>query len=85
MSEEAWMHGSYVAMAIAGCFGKKHKYPDKPIDFHEGQDNENQEPVEQLSDTDKFAAWAMTFNQVRFNNPSLNGEESEVNEDGGDG
>lgn len=53
MSEVGWMNGHYVARAIGACFPKGKKYPDEYIEFYQS---------EEVSDADRFWAFAQTYN-----------------------
>lgn len=45
-NHNAWLHGQYVACAVASCFSKKAKYPKKPFEIAGGQaDRERMERI----------------------------------------
>ena len=57
---KAWLHGNYVAEAIACCFGKDHEYPSMP----RGLKKEQTEQISTLTDAEKFAMFAKQFNNA---------------------
>lgn len=61
-NESAWLNGFYGAMAIASCLSKKAKYPTKPIDFKNEQNEIDQEEKNKI-DSLRFSAWAQVFNE----------------------
>lgn len=67
----AWTNGQYVAMAIAACLSKKHKYPDKPNTLKYDEESKSR----RMTDAERFWAWAQAFNA------NMKSNESEVMED----
>lgn len=59
---EAWLHGRYVLESIAACFGKNSKYPKQPYGKEKAEDNVG----EQISDADRFKAFANQYNMEKF-------------------
>lgn len=83
--EEGWLSGQYVARAIAACFsGKSNSYPRKPSvykigrGYSEAQDDDAEEVEEieekPMSDAERFAAWAISFNKAKFGINPITGE-----------
>ncbi len=58
---EAWIQGIYFQQAIASCFNKDAKYPEKPINF-------SGEPEPMPVIVDKFEALTIMWNQERRQN-----------------
>ena len=56
MNYDAWLHGLYFSHSINANFGKNGKYPEKPIEL--GSKKESNP----LSDSERFGAWAIAFN-----------------------
>ena len=52
---QSWFTGFYVLQAIGSAFSKTAKYPDKPVELNEPE----------MSDAEKFKAWAEQFNILR--------------------
>lgn len=82
--ELAWINGIYVARAVGACF--KGKYPDKPLDFYNVNNNtfldvDQEEETKKPKDVVDFEAWAIAFNQKQFSGEKTT-DESEVKEDG---
>lgn len=60
----AWLNGIYVAKAIASCFSKNEKYPEKPIDFNIGSSKEVSEKSLD-ENAANFREYAIAFNIQR--------------------
>lgn len=52
----AWLTGLYMTHAIAACFSKNKKYPEKPFESMK-QEQAN------WTHAERFEAWAMAFNK----------------------
>lgn len=81
----AWIQGIYVARAVGACF--KGKYPEKPIDFYNLDNNdftkdEEKDKPKRAKDVEAFEAWAIAFNKEKFGGNNTAEDESEVKEDG---
>lgn len=81
----AWINGIYVARAVGACF--KGKYPEKPIDFYNLENNdfeseEKKDRPKRKKDVEAFEAWAIAFNKEKFGGAKPTEDESEVREDG---
>lgn len=84
--EDGWLSGQYVARAIAACFsGKSNSYPRKPSIYKTGKsfntvpEDDIEEVAEQeestpMSDAERFAAWAISFNKAKFGINPLSGK-----------
>ena len=56
----SWLNGIYMTRAIAACFSKDEKYPEKPIDL--GNDKVESTPEENAMN---FREYAIAFNVQR--------------------
>ena len=65
----AWLTGLYVQEAIASCFSKDGKYPDKPHDiFKADKDNEKTYDDIMRENAENFRKFAEAFNKGRAAN-----------------
>lgn len=61
---QAWRTGSYVQAAIGSAFPKGRRYPSKPFVMDRYEFDEDGE-VHELTDADRFWAFAQSVNQSR--------------------
>lgn len=78
MDSESWLKGVYVQRAVS-TIGKG-RYPEKPLDPYNAM-KKQEEDVKPVSDSERFATWAMAFNKAKFGTTSLD-KESEVRKNG---
>ena len=62
LDESAWIGNRYTALAIATCFSKSAKYPEKPFDSYGLAPKQKNSPDDEPQDVVNFKAWAMAFN-----------------------
>ena len=60
-----WINGLYVKCAIAACLPGGGKYPETPMEIWLNE-NVSENDSEPITDADRFAAWASTFNKNKF-------------------
>ena len=55
MDYEGWLHGTYVANAIAACFSKRTKYPQRPLSVKDTPEPEDaRSAADMAADFKKF-------------------------------
>lgn len=76
---DGWVFGQYIAASISANFNKRAKYPKKPYFMMQMEEEETE--VHVLTDAERFAMFAMTFNADHKNlkPPSIiDGEAREI-------